>query len=140
MEPGTWTLEAANAALPQVRDLLKQARQRAARLRDLSANLNDLRIVHGDQVLSPAGLGHAEFAALLADFQAEREAYLGLVGQFGLLGVELKDVEQGLVDFRGKVGTRDAYLCWKEGEAAVTHWHELDTGFGGRKPMPTPPL
>jgi hypothetical protein len=133
VEPGSWTLASANAALPEVRRLLAQARERAAALRDLQANLNDLRIVHGDQVLSPAGTGHAEFAALLERFNAEREGYLGLVQEFGRLGVELKDVEQGLVDFRGKVGTRDAYLCWKEGEEAVEHWHALDSGFAGRK-------
>ncbi len=136
VEPGTWTLDTATAALPEVRRLLKEARALAAALRDLQANLNDLRIVHGDQVLSPAGAGHSEFAVLLAQFQAQRESYLALVGDFGRLGVELKDVEQGLVDFRGMVGTRQAYLCWKDGEAAITHWHELDAGFGGRKPLP----
>lgn len=129
-------MASANAALPEVRSLLREARSRASRLRDLQANLNDLRIVHGDQVLSPAGAGHAEFAALLEDFNTEREGYLELVAAFGKLGAELKDVEQGLVDFRGKVGARDAYLCWRDGEDAITHWHELDTGFPGRKPLP----
>ena len=136
MEPGAWTVASANAALPDVRRLLTEARAKASALRDLQANLNDLRIVHGDQVLSPAGLGHAEFADLLAAFNVKREEYLALVARFGRLGVELKDVEQGLVDFRGKVGARDAYLCWKESEETVTHWHELEAGFAGRRKLP----
>ncbi|MEK6985959.1 MAG: DUF2203 domain-containing protein [Candidatus Thermoplasmatota archaeon] len=133
--PESWTVASANAALPEVRRLLGLARASGSRLRDLQAHLNDLRIVHGDQVLSPAGTGYSEFAVLLATFQAERENYLALVADFGRLGVELKDVEQGLVDFRGKVGLRDAFLCWREGEAAVTHWHELESGFAGRRPI-----
>ena len=134
--PATWTLDAANAAIPKVRQLLVKARRSADRLRDLQANLNDLRIVHGDQVLSPAGVGYGEFAELIQEFNEERERYLALVEDFGTLGVELKDVEQGLVDFRGKVGSREAYLCWRDGEERITHWHELDAGFGGRKPIP----
>jgi hypothetical protein len=60
-----------------------------------------------------------------------------LVDELCDVGVELKDYETGLVDFVGKHEGRDVYLCWKLGEEKITHWHELNTGFAGRKPVST---
>jgi len=51
------------------------------------------------------------------------------------LGVEVKAAD-GLVDLRSKLHGRVVYLCWKFGEPRITHWHELDTGFTGRQPLP----
>ena len=58
-----------------------------------------------------------------------------LVDELSNVGVELKDYEQGLVDFIGRHEGRDVYLCWKLGEERITHWHELNAGFAGRKPV-----
>ncbi len=58
-----------------------------------------------------------------------------LVDELAEIGVELKDYETGLVDFVGRHEGRDVYLCWKLGEEKITHWHELNTGFAGRKPV-----
>ena len=50
------------------------------------------------------------------------------------LGVEVKDPDQGLIDFRGKLRGREVYLCWKLGEGdRIAFWHDLETGFAGRK-------
>lgn len=49
------------------------------------------------------------------------------------IGVELKDWQNGLVDFPARHDDRDVFLCWKLGEDAVAYWHELDTGFAGRQ-------
>lgn len=51
------------------------------------------------------------------------------------LGVEVKDIDQGLVDFRSRRDDRDVYLCWRYDESAVSHWHELDAGFAGRQSL-----
>jgi hypothetical protein len=51
------------------------------------------------------------------------------------LGVEVKAAD-GLVDFRSKLHGKTVYLCWKYGEERVSHYHELDAGFAGRKPLP----
>jgi hypothetical protein len=135
-EHGAWTLEEANAALPEVRRLLAEARAHTAELRELEVHLDDLRIVWGDAVLSPACPGHEEFAGYYAKFQTRREAFQHVLLRFHALGVEVKDVEQGLVDFRGLVGTEPAYLCWKDPEPAVGHWHPLEGGFAARRPLP----
>ena len=57
------------------------------------------------------------------------------VDELTSIGVELKDYQAGLVDFVGRHQGRDVYLCWKLGETAITHWHELHTGFAGRQPI-----
>ena len=50
-------------------------------------------------------------------------------------GVLVKDVDQGLLDFPSDKDGRVVFLCWKHGEASIAHWHDLDTGFGGRQPL-----
>jgi hypothetical protein len=51
-------------------------------------------------------------------------------------GVQVKDMDEGLVDFPARHAGRDILLCWKVGEPAVSYWHGLDEGFAGRKPLP----
>jgi hypothetical protein len=50
------------------------------------------------------------------------------------LGIEVKALD-GLVDFRALLDGRTVYLCWRFGEEKVDHWHELDDGFAGRRPI-----
>ena len=83
---------------------------------------------------------------LLEDLQRRMESYRrrpseplvheieALLRDIGELGAEVKDPDQGLVDFRGRYRGRVVYLCWKLGEGSrIAWWHELDTGFAGRK-------
>ena len=51
------------------------------------------------------------------------------------LGVVLKGLEQGLLDFPAKRFDEEIWLCWKEGETEIKFWHEKDAGFMGRKPI-----
>ena len=51
------------------------------------------------------------------------------------IGVVLKGLEQGLLDFPAKRFDEEIWLCWKEGETEIKFWHEKDTGFIGRKPI-----
>ncbi len=50
-------------------------------------------------------------------------------------GVLIKDIEAGLIDFPAVHGGREVLLCWKLGEARIEHWHGVDEGFAGRKPI-----
>lgn len=50
------------------------------------------------------------------------------------LGVEVKDPDRGLIDFRTKLRGRDVYLCWQLGEGSrISYWHDLEAGFAGRR-------
>ena len=50
-------------------------------------------------------------------------------------GVMIKDIDQGLLDFPSKRFEEEIWLCWKEGETEIKFWHEIDSGFNGRKPI-----
>jgi hypothetical protein len=131
-----WTLQEARRALPQVRERLAEARRWLRVVEDLEAHLQDLRLVHGDQVLAPASPGHKEFRELWSRHEAARQALLDALRALERLDVEVKDVREGLVDFRGHVGDVPAYLCWKDGEPDVGHWHPLEGGFAARRRLP----
>ena len=57
------------------------------------------------------------------------------VAQIDRLGITLRDIERGLIDFPALAGGRQVWLCWQLGEDAVEYWHELETGFGSRRPL-----
>ncbi|QRK10321.1 DUF2203 domain-containing protein [Archangium violaceum] len=81
-----------------------------------------------------AGAGAERTAPLRAERDALLEKIRAELEQLHELGVELKAAD-GLVDFRALKGGRPVYLCWRFGEPAVQHWHELDGGFAGRRPI-----
>ncbi|MGH7700280.1 MAG: DUF2203 domain-containing protein [Gemmatimonadales bacterium] len=60
-------------------------------------------------------------------------AYLQELEQVGCV---FKGFEQGLVDFHGRLGGRDIFWCWKQGEDEIRHWHDLEAGYAGRQPIP----
>ncbi|MEA2283897.1 MAG: hypothetical protein QOK21_4504 [Solirubrobacteraceae bacterium] len=51
------------------------------------------------------------------------------------LDVLVRDVERGIVDFPTLMNGREVYLCWRLGEREISHWHELESGFAGRRPL-----
>lgn len=52
------------------------------------------------------------------------------------LGGLVKDLDRGLVDFPARRGGEDVLLCWQLGEETIEHWHGVEEGFAGRKPLP----
>ena len=57
------------------------------------------------------------------------------IQEIGRRGCELKDLDSGIVDFPARLEGREVCLCWRLGEDLITHWHEVDAGFRGRKPI-----
>jgi hypothetical protein len=57
------------------------------------------------------------------------------VARIDALGLTLRDIERGLVDFPALVSGRQIWLCWQLGETTIGWWHGLDTGFDGRRPL-----
>jgi hypothetical protein len=49
--------------------------------------------------------------------------------------IQIKDLQRGLLDFPAIVDGKEVFLCWEEGEDDIEFWHELDTGYAGRKPL-----
>ncbi|MEO0586520.1 MAG: DUF2203 domain-containing protein [Planctomycetota bacterium] len=69
------------------------------------------------------------------DYDAAMDRLSDLVDEVHAVGVELKDFEQGMLDFPAWQDGREVLLCWQAGEPAVSHWHEIDDGLADRKPV-----
>lgn len=122
----------ANAALPLVRAIVQDIVDLARELRDRHERTARLQ-PGGRSGLSPA---HEE--ELLQDreeLERGKERMHQLEKELEDLGVELKDYFTGLIDFRCRMDGREVYLCWRLGEPAVAHWHELNSGFAGRQKL-----
>jgi hypothetical protein len=115
-----YTPELANRSLPLVARIAADI-QKAAQ-----------RISVAVQELHAAGGSRDELGD---ELELLRDRFAELVGELQALGVELKDPISGLLDFRARRDGEEVYLCWRLGEDAVAHWHTLDGGFAGRRPM-----
>jgi len=74
--------------------------------------------------------------ALEAQYEQAMDRLTTLVDELSTVGVELKDFDNGQVDFPAlHTDGREIYYCWQRGEDAVLHWHEIDEGFAGRQPV-----
>jgi hypothetical protein len=67
--------------------------------------------------------------------EREAEAVKRAVEQLRRLGVLVKDLDRGLVDFPSLRDGEEVLLCWQVGEEEIAHWHGVDEGFAGRKPL-----
>ena len=122
-----FTIEQANRMLPLVRRIVEDIVQDYARWRE---QVGVLEVVaagrRGDSPPDEAEKVEQDTQRLAADI----ERY---VGELRELGVDFKGFDEGLVDFPAEIDGRRVYLCWKLGEDAVEHWHEVDAGFAGRQ-------
>lgn len=127
--PRLFTHAEATALLPVVTPILRRLQRAKAALDETQQAL---------AALTPAmrGNGHGQDAA-----QLEHQLHL-LAGELTTdvqaiagHGIELKDLDQGLIDFPAERDGRVVYLCWRLGEEAITHWHELNAGLAGRQPL-----
>ena len=120
-----FTVEEANAALPALRAIV--AKMLAARQRIVDAQPEVWPVLE-----KAAGNGGSTLAsAVLEDFEIVQRS----VKAIQKMGIELKDINTGLVDFLAERDGRDVYLCWRYDEPSVAHWHDLETGFSGRQPL-----
>ncbi|MCA1827003.1 MAG: DUF2203 domain-containing protein [Myxococcales bacterium] len=130
-----FSLREANALLDTLRDEFGRARELRDQLTEVQQKLSEAgRPLEGPEVQIDTDAPPA-----VQRLQAKAGVILGklrtLLREVAELGVEVKAAD-GLVDFRSKLNGRVVYLCWKFGEERVTHWHELEAGFAGRKPIP----
>jgi hypothetical protein len=127
-----FTPEEANEALAEVRPLAESMVAHRRSLLAAQRRQHELlaRIAGNGGDLSP---GEVRDAA--ADVERELTAIAECVASLNAAGVQVKDLDEGLVDFPARHRGRDILLCWKVGEPEVAYWHGLEEGFAGRKPL-----
>lgn len=130
-----FTQEEANAALPEVRPLVERLVADRRALVALGTELEELQALIGGNggSLDPSRVGELQEAVAQA-----AAALASLVDEIQELGVQVKDLDRGLVDFptRHPETGETVLLCWELAEPDVGHWHDLEEGFAGRKPLP----
>ena len=119
-----WTPEEANALRPIVGAIVR--RIRAAR-RALDEGGFDTEFAVDAEESGGAWPGPERARAAV-------EVALGFE-QLERLDVVVRDLERGLIDFPAVIGGREVYLCWLIDEPYVTHWHAIEAGFAGRRPL-----
>ena len=132
MAERSFTPDEANNALEQVRPV-------AERLVAVRTRMRELETSQGELVTAIGGNGGGYAATDLNAAQSElgglADAALACVDKLEELGVVLKDIDRGLLDFPSEREGAEVLLCWHVGEESVASWHGLEEGYAGRKPI-----
>jgi hypothetical protein len=128
-----FTPNEANETLETVRPLVEEMVAHRRALNEAATRRTELtRLVAGNG----GGVDPGDFATLDQEATQEAAEIARLVSRIQGLGVLVKDLDRGLVDFPALRGDEEVLLCWELGEDEVGFWHGLEEGFAGRKPLP----
>ena len=131
--PRYFTLAEARAALPVVGRSIREAVQAKALYTEAERTIQDL----AQRILMMGGLnvdtGAAE--AWKAQYDSNAQILKNSMERIEDLGVLVKDLDIGLVDFPTLFRGEEVYLCWRMDESDIDHWHGVNEGFKGRRPI-----
>ena len=125
MQAKFYSLDEARSVLPRVKELMGAAQTARREIMQLRPNVWPLL-----RKAASNGGGH-EGGELFLQFGKLEAGIKGIMA----MGIFVKDIDQGLVDFLGKRDGREVFLCWHYGEDDIAYWHDLNAGFAGRQPI-----
>jgi hypothetical protein len=130
-----FTTQEANDALPLVRPVVERL---VRRRRELQSVERRLEVVRASVSGNGGSLDPQRVTDLNEDAARLTGELAGLVEEIHALGIQVKDLDLGLIDFPAAHprSGETVCLCWQLGEEEVAHWHGQDEGFAGRKPLP----
>lgn len=129
----TFTLEEAQSLLPVLESLLKRAIEGKRSMEQVESSLSELarRIyVSGGMKVDTAGV-----VKLRAEMEIHVQRVRESVAEIDSIGVQVKDLDTGLLDFPCRLDDQVVLLCWRMGEPAIVYWHPADSGFKDRQPV-----
>jgi len=121
-----FTVAQANDLLPRVERLVLALRDRVAWLQSRPQQVTFM--IPERQVVNEGPVEPEYFRALLM--------VRSMIQEIDSLGAQVKDLGSGLVDFPSRLHGRDVLLCWRLGEQRVGFYHDPESGFSGRQPIP----
>lgn len=133
-QPRFFTLEEASALLPSVKSLVGRQLERRSTLEQLLSQLA-LKTGTPPETVVENPDDPDDIKAMKRDITRRIEEYQRGWNELEDLGAVLKDARTGLIDFYSKIEGRTVFLCWKHGEDAIEHYHDLEAGVAGRKPL-----
>lgn len=128
-----FTLEEAQSMLPVVESLLKRATEGKQAAEEIESELSVL----SRQIYLSGGMhiDVSKVAARRAEMAEHMQRARESVAEIDEIGVQVKDLDAGLIDFPCRVEDEIVLLCWKRGELGIHHWHTVESGFEGRQPI-----
>jgi hypothetical protein len=133
MSDRTFTLEEAQSLLPVLESLLRTAIDSKKLIEEVESEMQALNhriFLNGGTHVDVVSIARRKAERA----KAEQRAKDG-IAEIDSIGVQVKDLDIGLLDFPCEVDGRVVLLCWRMGEHSITHWHSTDEGFAGRKPI-----
>jgi hypothetical protein len=133
MSDRTFTLDEAQMLLPVLESLLKQAIQGKKLIEEVDAEVQE--VAHRIFLNGGTLVNVVHLAARKASREKAIQRVKDAIAEIDATGVQVKDIDVGLLDFPCKVEGEIVLLCWKLGETKIAFWHETTSGFSGRKPI-----
>lgn len=133
MSDRTFTLDEAQSLLPVLESLLRTAihsKKLTEQVEEEMQALNQRIFLNGGTHVDVIPIARRKAERAKAEQRAK-----DAVAEIDSIGVQVKDLDIGLLDFPCLVDGQIILLCWKLGEKAITHWHDTQEGFAGRKPI-----
>lgn len=133
MPDRTFTLDEAQSLLPVLESLLRAAINGKKIMEEVEAEMQALNhrvFLNGGTHIDVVALARRKAERAKAEQRAK-----DALAEIDSIGVQVKDIDIGLLDFPCDVEGRTVLLCWKMGEESITHWHSIEEGFAGRKPI-----
>ena len=133
MADRTFALEEAQSLLPVLESLLRTAIASKKVMEEFEAEQQALAhrvFLNGGMFLDVVPLARRKAERVKAEQRAK-----DALAEIDSIGVQVKDIDIGLLDFPCVVEGQIILLCWKLGEKSITHWHGTQEGFAGRKPI-----
>jgi hypothetical protein len=129
----TFTLDEAQALLPVLEALLKRAIEGKKAAESIEGHMQELarKIFLSGGLLVDVSRVRRQRAALESHLQAAKDS----VAEIDAIGVQVKDLDTGLLDFPCEINGEIVLLCWKLGETRIDFWHTVEDGFRGRQPI-----
>jgi hypothetical protein len=129
----TFTLDEAQSLLPVLESLLKRAMEGRRSAETVESSLNGL----AQQIYLSGGMrvNCASVARQRAEVEEHLKQVRESIAEIDTIGVQVKDLDSGLLDFPCRVDDEVVLLCWRMGEPAIEHWHTVEAGFQGRQPV-----
>ena len=133
MSDRTFNLDEAHSLLPVLESLLRTAISGKKLIEEVDAEMQALThriFLNGGTHVDVVAVARRKAERAKAE-QRSKDA----LAEIDSIGVQVKDIDTGLLDFPCVVDGRVVLLCWKMGEQSITHWHSTEEGFAGRKPI-----
>jgi hypothetical protein len=129
----TFTLDEAQSLLPVLESLLKRAIEGKRAAEEVESELSEL----SRRIYLSGGLriDLPRVARQRADMESHLDRVRESISEIDSIGVQVKDLETGLLDFPFRLDEEIVLLCWRMGESSIEHWHTVESGFQGRQPV-----